>query len=709
MNNTTNQIQKQPHQFRQMSHDELENLFSSFALDSWSYSGAQSFSRNEKCFEKEYLYRERSKRSYSSVAGNAYHLALDKYFTFMMTGERTPIDHRVIEALETIEEREKVQKYFDKVKGTQYDVVDLERVMFEYIEMVSPDRWKLMKTAPTIAECMEKANKMAIQALHNFFKEIDLYLGSITEVLHVEMKFEEFITLNGVDIPLPCHGRSDLIVRTKDGKIVVIDHKTKRSFTDEKDIMLSSGKQAITYAIGTETATGLKVDECWFVENKLSKNRDGSEQLKLHKLVMDEDSRRLYEAQLYEPVKRMLSAISNPDYVYLMNDHDSFVDKAEMEEFWAKTMIAEVDEFAFIPSEKRDMMQRRLNKIRDASLKNINPKIIKNFKANASQFITYDLSNKNMSNQEKISHRLKSFGIPAQVAHTFEGYSSDTYLLDVGAGTKLSNVYGHRLDIANAIGVPSVRMDRDLFVYDEKSYFVVESSKKRTEDLVFDKSYQVDAKIPVGVNNFRETIFWDLANPSTPHALVCGATGSGKSVWLKSTIAFAPLAGVDEIIVLDPKYDPEFEDLGGCEIINDVVETEVRMSELVDEMNRRVKNKERDKMTLIVFDEFADAVSQSRAKFGKKSTLEQNLQLILQKGRSCGFRVIAATQRASTKIINGDAKVNFPVLICFKVPKAIDSIVVLDDEGAESLGGQGDGLINSPEYPNMQRFQGFYI
>ena len=82
--------------------------------------------------------------------------------------------------------------------------------------------------------------------------------------------------------------------------------------------------------------------------------------------------------------------------------------------------------------------------------------------------------------------------------------------------------------------------------------------------------------------------------------------------------------------------------------------------------------------------------------------------MLLQKGRSLGFRILAATQRASTEIITGDAKVNFPVQVCFRVPKALDSKVVLDEEGAESLQGHGDGLMRSPEYMDIVRFQGFY-
>ena len=98
----------------------------------------------------------------------------------------------------------------------------------------------------------------------------------------------------------------------------------------------------------------------------------------------------------------------------------------------------------------------------------------------------------------------------------------------------------------------------------------------------------------------------------------------------------------------------------------------------------------------------------SKVKTAELKSLEENLRILLQKGRSVGYRIISATQRASTKVITGDAKVNYPVQICFRVPKEIDSRVVLDDAGAETLAGMGDGLIKSPEYQDLVRFQAFY-
>jgi DNA segregation ATPase FtsK/SpoIIIE-like protein len=287
------------------------------------------------------------------------------------------------------------------------------------------------------------------------------------------------------------------------------------------------------------------------------------------------------------------------------------------------------------------------------------------------------------------------------------------------------------LDIASALDVSTVRISQDLIVYEGKSYLAVEVSKKRTVDLIWDRAELIDMRIPIGKDNFKRTAIWDLNNHSTPHMLICGATGSGKSVAIKSIIEYARAAKVDNVVIFDPKF--EFTEYRGeYEVYTDIDEIEDRMRVLIEEMNDLIQNGQK-KMTLVVFDEFADAVAASksgkelniyetvvvgeykngmpktkREQTGELKSLEENLKILLQKGRSCGFRIVAATQRASVKVITGDAKVNFPVQICFRVPKETDSRVVIDEAGAEALAGMGDGLIKSPEYHNVVRFQSFY-
>lgn len=689
--------------YKQMDIDQLRELFSNFLISSWSYSKVSSFARNEKAFEMNYIFGLYSRKSASSVAGDAYHKALQYFFQSLKDGKRL-------------------------------DLPELEAAAFQAINEVPANQWKLQKTTPSVDDCLKKAYTTVTSLLKNFYGELATYEDDIEEIIDVEVYCDEFISVNGVEIPLPCHLKIDLVFRSKQKKIVIADHKSKAVYTDDTEIALSIGIQAITYVLGYEEKTGIDVDEVWFIENKYSQNKDKSPQLSAFKVSLDDNTRKLYEALLYEPLRRLISAVSDPDYVYLINESDNFVDKAELYDFWARTMISEVEDFN-VEESKKTLVSQRLKKIRDSSIQMINPSVIKKFKDNAAQFIQYDLSDKNMTQAEKIEHSLRQHGIMVRVAHQFNGYSSNTYLLEVSAGVKVVSIHARRLDIANALDVANVRISNELVVYEGKSHVAVEFAKKREGNLYFNPDELKGSRIPIGKDNFGNTIIWDLENHSTPHALICGATGSGKSVCVKSIIEYVKLTEFDNIIIFDPKFEftnYESEGDGRIVVINDILEIENHMAKLVSYMNDLVKTGKK-KRTLVIFDEFADAVANSRSaselkiyeqKFdgyyangnmkqkrvhtGDLASLEENLRVLLQKGRSSGFRVAAATQRASVKVITGDAKVNFPVQICFRVPKEADSRVVIDEPGAESLAGMGDGLIKSPEYKEVVRFQAFY-
>lgn len=689
------------------SREQIEELQSHYLIDSWSYSKVATFARNEKSFEKQYVYYDKEKRSVSSIAGNAYHESLRLYFTSL------------------------------RQDGTEISLPEMEESAFSYIDNVPANEWKPSKTCPTVEECRIKAFKSVSSLLRNFYGERTVYTDSIGEVLGVELSCREFLTVNGVDIPLPCNAVIDLVFRHKDGRVIIVDHKTRSRYTDEEEVAFTCGKQAVTYLLAYEAKEGITADEVWFVENKESVNKNGSPQLARQVMTMDTDSRRLYEALLYEPLRRMVEAVSDPDYVFVANDTDSLCDRGALFSFWAKTMIAEVSDFD-IPENKKELIARRQRKIRDASLAVISPKTISLFKKKAASFIKYDLTDTDMSNPEKIEHVLRTFGILTQVAHEMQGHSSCTYLLEASAGVKISQISKYRLDIANALNVPSVRIGDNLVVYEGKSYLPVEAPVKGGGILYWDVKYLEDKnRIPLGVDNFGNVICWDIHNHATPHMLICGATGSGKSVSIISTVEYALEAGINDITIFDPKYEfCGYASRPGVKVYNEIEDIEEQMRLCVEDMQSRARTGVHQ-LKLIVFDEFADAVASAKSgaeldikemvevgqrkgdfgmlvpkmelrTTGRLKSLEENLKMLLQKGRSLGFRIIAATQRASANVITGDAKVNFPVLVCFRVPKEIDSKVVLDEPGAETLNGKGDGLIKSPEYFGLVRFQGFY-
>lgn len=465
--------------------DEMEEHFSQFLIDSWSYSGVATFARNEKEFERRYIYREASRKSATTVAGTAYHAALQLFFENL------------------------------RDNGVETSLAEMQEEAFKTIDKVQANEWKLGKKTPTVEKCVEAATKTANALITNFCKEKSVYLADLAKVVAVEIRTASWLVVNGVDIPLPCHGQLDLVIETTDGRRVIVDHKSKSAYTDEAELGFTGAKQAIIYALNWETRNpGMPIDEVWYVENKHSANKDESPQLRKMAIILDPDTRRLYEAILYEPLRRMIQATSDPDYLYTINDADPMADRAELYNFWARTLIADIDDFN-IPESKKHLIARRQKKLRDASTASISPKVITSFRKKAATFISYELRD-DMTPQEKIEHTLRSFGIMARVAHVLGSYSSVSYLLEIGAGVKIANIASHALDIANAIDVPSVRVLPTLSMHNGHSYLCVEAPHRSGDTLLWDAGYLQGSRIPIGLDNFGKAVVWDIDNQSTP-------------------------------------------------------------------------------------------------------------------------------------------------------------------------------------------------
>ena len=107
------------------------------------------------------------KYSATSAAGQAYHAALNLYFS-------------------------------NKKIGANTSIVDLEQMAFSYIDGISADRGKLQKTTPTVQECINTATKSATQFLNNFMAGIDVYEQEIEDVIATELKLKSWVTVNGV-------------------------------------------------------------------------------------------------------------------------------------------------------------------------------------------------------------------------------------------------------------------------------------------------------------------------------------------------------------------------------------------------------------------------------------------------------------------------------------------------------------------------------
>lgn len=248
----------------------------------------------------------------------------------------------------------------------------------------------------------------------------------------------------------------------------------------------------------------------------------------------------------------------------------------------------------------------------------------------------------------------------------------------------------------------------------------------------------------LGVDYLGRLVVEDL--PTLPHLLIAGSTGGGKSTLLNSMIA-SIILNYDpddvQLVLADIKEGVEFTQFQGAphlrsNIATSIDLTHIRMDELIDEMARRyqlyaktnVRNiaeyntlkqgsKARLPYVAFIIDEFADLLGDRRRIEDPEASspdpdakprttfagtlASRKLSRLASKARASGIHIIAATQRPSAKLLDGDIKSNFPARLAFRLPSQTDSRVVLDTGGAEHLLTRGDMLFINPNKPGLSR------
>lgn len=314
-----------------------------------------------------------------------------------------------------------------------------------------------------------------------------------------------------------------------------------------------------------------------------------------------------------------------------------------------------------------------------------------------------------------INDVFSTYGVACKVAAPPKSFAASTYFsfqVAREAGLKVSKVTALAPELDEALGKP-IRFDAMPL-----SIEVQRSDPQRLSllDLWPMLTQRTPAQgMPVvsgqGVSGGRlcPTLL-NLAHPNTPHALVAGTTGSGKTSLLFSLIlSAAAMRSPNElsIVALDPKA-VDFRSLYGlphlaAPVVTEPAECVAALRAVTKELERRKAAGMLDAKQKIVV--VIDEVAELMATAGRE--VESYIQRIVSVGRGLGIHIVAATQKPTADIVGSVVKSNFPVRIVGKVPSNIDANVAagISGTGAERLPGMGSFLIVNG---NMHRVQSYY-
>ena len=403
-----------------------------------------------------------------------------------------------------------------------------------------------------------------------------------------------------------------------------------------------------------------------------------------------------------------------------------------------KIVISSMEEI-IQTEDKKDEKQDDIETIELEEIKETDSNV--NYKFPPISLLTKPTRKNNKENQEAIKDTVDilqnvfhDFGIEAKVVAINIGPAVTQYELDIKAGTKLSRIVSLDKEIALALAAKSVHIQAP--IPGKKTVGVEIPNKSVTMVSVREILESVpkgmeDSKLLVtlGKDIMGKPIYCEINK--TPHLLVAGSTGSGKSVCINSMlISILMRSKPDEVklVLVDPKK-VELSMYNGVPhlltpVVTDPKKANIVLKKIVTEMEHRydlfeqsgtkniagynayLEKKNADKKLpyiVVIIDELADLMLVAAKE------VEESIMRITQMARAAGIHLIVATQRPSTDVITGVVKANIPSRISFAVSSSIDSRTILDMTGAEKLLGKGDMLF-LPQGENIPiRVQGTFI
>ena len=348
-----------------------------------------------------------------------------------------------------------------------------------------------------------------------------------------------------------------------------------------------------------------------------------------------------------------------------------------------------------------------------------------------------------ITNAGLVEKTLAEFGVPAKVIGYRVGPTVTQYAVEPGYFDKgnteekqkvrISQISGLSRDLALALKAERLRIEAPV---PGESYVGIEIPN--TEHTIVRLKPLLDSEefrkaksplaIPLGRGVSGQPVISDLA--SMPHLLIAGTTNSGKSICIAAlTTALVMNNHPDDLklVMVDPKM-VELKRFNGLPHLLGEVETnvdrimavlrwatvemdnrykllEAARSRNLDTYNQKMDKSGKARLPRIVtfIDELADLM------ISAPDETEGTIVRLAQKARAVGIHLVVATQRPSTDVVTGVIKANFPTRIAFTVASSVDSRVILDVNGAETLLGKGDMLFLHPEVGHPQRSQGVMV
>ncbi len=331
--------------------------------------------------------------------------------------------------------------------------------------------------------------------------------------------------------------------------------------------------------------------------------------------------------------------------------------------------------------------------------------------------------------------KLRLFKINGDIVRTYTGPLVTTFEFKPAPDVKVSKILGLQDDLAMALSAETIRIQAPIPGRDVVGIEIPNESRDTIylRDILESKLFKESSSpltVALGKDIVGKPFITDIKK--LPHLLIAGTTGSGKSVGINAMLISLLYRNDPDhlkLMMIDPKMleFSMYDDIPHLitPVITEPKKAITALANMVGEMERRYKlmaekrtknidnynekiktdgsGDEEMPFIVIIIDELADLMMNG----GKE--VENSIARLAQKSRACGIHLIVATQRPSVDVVTGIIKANLPSRLSYRVSQRIDSKVILDSMGAESLLGQGDGLFTPPGTVGLVRLHAPWV